>query len=89
VASAQIDKKGMIMKRAKLNLIIVGIYHRLIPNRFARWITAFILLGMTAALFSFPYFVNPEVLEQGRSKGRGWSQCETKCDILKCPSESP
>ena len=69
--------------------MIVGIYHRLMPNRFARWITTFILLGMTAALFSFPYFVKPEVLEQGRSEGRGWSQCETKCDILRCPSESP
>ncbi len=67
--------------------MVVGIYRRLIPNRFARWITALILLVVTILLFTFPYFVRPRVIGQGRGKGRGWSQCETKCDIPSCPAE--
>ena len=49
--------------------MIVGIYRRLIPNSFARWITALILLGVTVILFAFPYFVKPQVIEQGRGHG--------------------
>ena len=69
--------------------MIVGIYRRLIPNRFARWITALILLVVTIILFAFPYFVKPEVIEQGRGKGRGQvlgpcdAKCDSKCDILR------
>ena len=44
---------------------IIGIYRRLIPNRFARWIVALILLVLTIILIAFPYFINPEVIEQG------------------------
>jgi len=75
--------------------MIVGIYRCLIPNRFARWITALILLVLTVLLFAFPYFVKPEVVEQGRGKGYGLgpmpcdATCDTKCDIPKCPLESP
>jgi hypothetical protein len=73
--------------------MIVGIYRRLIPNRFARWITALILICITIILFVFPYFVKPEVLEQGRGKGYGLgpgpcdAKCDTKCDILTCAAE--
>ena len=49
--------------------MVVGIYRRLIPNRFARWVIALILICITALLFSFPYLVKPEVIEQGRGKG--------------------
>ncbi len=54
--------------------MIICIYSELIPNRFARWITALILIIMTIFLFAFSYFVKPEVYEQGRGKGRGWQQ---------------
>ncbi len=57
--------------------MIVGIYCRLIPNRFARWITALVLICMTILLFIFPYFVKPEVQERGKGKGHGWQQYET------------
>ena len=71
--------------------MIVGIYRRLIPNRFARWITALILLVLTVLLFTFSYFVKPEILEQGRGRSLGIgpcdAKCDTKCDILKCPTE--
>ncbi len=61
--------------------MIVGIYRRLIPNRFARWIIALILLVVTILLFAFPYFVKPKVIEQGRGKGRGQGlvPCDVKC----------
>ena len=75
--------------------MIVSIYRKLIPNRFARWVAALILLGVTVLLFTFAYFVKPQVIEQGR--GQGHSQgpvpcdatCDSKCDIPKCPSENP
>jgi len=54
--------------------MIIGIYRKLMPNRFARWITALILIFMTILLFAFSYFVKPEVYEQGRGKGQGWRQ---------------
>ena len=69
--------------------MIVGIYHRLIPNRFARWVAALILICVTIILFAFPYFVKPEVLEQGIGKGYGLgpgpcdAKCDRKCDILQ------
>ena len=65
--------------------MIVGIYRSLIPNRFARWVTALILICATVLLFAFSYIVKPEVLEQGQ--GRGWRQCEIKCDVLSCSAE--
>ena len=46
--------------------MIVGIYRRLIPSRFAHWIVALILIGVTIFLSAFPYFVKPEVQEQGQ-----------------------
>lgn len=67
--------------------MIVGIYRRLIPNRFVRWITALILICLAILLFAFSYLVKPEVSEQGQGKGRGRYQCETQCDILRCPAE--
>ena len=63
--------------------VIVGIYCRLIPNRLARWVTALILICVTIILFAFPYFVKPEVWEQGRGRGLGIGPCDTKCDILR------
>jgi len=75
--------------------MVVGIYRKLIPNRFACWITALILLVVTILLFAFPYFVKPKVIEQGRGKGRGQglvpceAKCDSKCDMLRYPSESP
>jgi len=54
--------------------MIIGIYSKLIPNRFARWITALILIIITIFLLAFSYFVKPEVYEQGRGKGHGWRQ---------------
>ncbi len=73
--------------------MVVGIYRGLIPNHFARWITALILLVVTIFIFAFPYFVKPKVIEQGKGKGRGQGQgpceanCDTKCDIPKWPIE--
>ncbi|MFC1675518.1 DUF4405 domain-containing protein [Planctomycetota bacterium] len=73
--------------------MVLGIYRRLITNRFARWITALILLVVTIILFAFPYLVKPEVIEQGRGQGRGQSlkscdtECDIKCDIPKLPIE--
>jgi len=54
--------------------MIIGIYRKLIPNRFARWITALVLIFMTVVLLAFSYFVKPEINEQGRGKGHGWQQ---------------
>ncbi|MHC4115417.1 MAG: DUF4405 domain-containing protein [Planctomycetota bacterium] len=73
--------------------IVVGIYCGLIPNRFARWVIALILICITALLFSHPFFVKPEVWEQGRGRGLGIvpcdAKCDTKCDMLRQPSEIP
>jgi len=60
--------------------MIICIYSKLIPNRFARWITALILIFVTIFLFAFPYFVKPEVYEQGRGKGRSWRQHNISAD---------
>ena len=54
--------------------IVVGIYYKLIPNNLTRWITLVILIFVTIFLFSFSYFVKPEVYEQGRGEGRGSRQ---------------
>jgi hypothetical protein len=54
--------------------MIISIYRKLIPNRFARWITALILIFMTIFLLAFSYFVKPKVYEQERGKGHGWQQ---------------
>jgi hypothetical protein len=54
--------------------MIVSIYRKLIPNRFARWVTALILIFITIFLLAFSYFVKPEVYEQERGKGHGWQQ---------------
>ena len=64
--------------------MIVGIYRKLIPNRFARWITALVLICLTILLFGFSYFVKPEVLEYGAGKGLGRRQCESQCEIPTC-----
>ncbi len=69
--------------------MVVGIYRKLIPNRFACWVIALILLVVTILLFAFPCFVKPEVIEQGRGKGRGQvlgpcdATCDFRCDILQ------
>ena len=69
--------------------MIVGIYRELIPNRFARRVTALIVLMVTIILFAFPYFVKPEIIEQGIGKGYGQvpvpcdAKCDSKCDILQ------
>ena len=54
--------------------MIIGIYRNLIPNRFARWITALVLVLITVVLLAFSYFVKPEIHEQGRGKGHGRQQ---------------
>ena len=46
--------------------MIIGIYRKLIPNRFARWIIALILILVTVVLFAFSYFVRPEINELTR-----------------------
>ena len=63
--------------------MIVGIYRRLIPNRFARWVIALILLIVTVIVFAFSYFVRPQVLEQGRGRGYGLvpGLYDAKCDF--------
>ena len=63
--------------------MIIGIYHRLVPNLFARWIAAVILICITILLLSFSCIVEPEVWEQGQGKGRGQRQF----DILQVPAE--
>jgi len=69
--------------------MVLGIYRKLIPNRFARRITALILICVTSLLFAFSYFIKPEVVEQGKGKGYGLgpgpcdAKCDTKCDILQ------
>ena len=73
--------------------MIVGIYRRLIPNSFARWVVAWILLVATIILCAFPYLVKPEVIEQGRGKGYGLgigpcdAKCDSRCDIPKSITE--
>ena len=42
--------------------MIVGIYRKLISNRFARWLVALIFICVTILLLVFSYFVKPEVL---------------------------
>ena len=54
--------------------MIIGIYRNLIPNRFARWITALVLVFITVVLLAFSCLVKPEINEQGRGEGRGWQQ---------------
>ncbi len=44
--------------------MIVGIYRGLIPNRFARWVIALILLVVTVLLFAFPYICKTHAVEQ-------------------------
>ena len=58
--------------------MIIGIYRKLIPNHFARWITALILIFMTIFLFTFSYFVKPEVYEQVRGKHKAVKLLATK-----------
>jgi len=60
--------------------MIVGIYRRLIPNRFARRVIPLILLVVTVLIFAFPYFVKPEVVEQGRGRSLEISHHYAKCD---------
>ncbi len=73
--------------------MIVGIYRKLIPNHFARWIIALVLICITVLLFTFSYFVKPKVIEQGRGKGRGWglgpydAKYDSKYDIPTYPKE--
>ncbi|MBN2455010.1 MAG: DUF4405 domain-containing protein [Sedimentisphaerales bacterium] len=69
--------------------VIVSIYRRMIPNRFARWLIALILLVVTILLFALAYFIKPKVIEQGKGKGLGWglgpcgAKCGSRCDIEK------
>jgi len=56
--------------------MIVGIYRKLIPSRWLRWIIAVLLVSLTVLFFIFPYFVKPEIQERGRGMGRGWRQHE-------------
>ena len=58
--------------------MIIDIYRRLIPNRFARWITALVLVCITILLFIFSFFVKPEMSEGRQGKGRGWRQRESR-----------
>lgn len=62
---------------------IVGIYRRLVPNLFTRWIAAVIFVCITILLLSFSCIVEPEVWEQGQGKSRGQRQF----DILQVPAE--
>lgn len=83
---------GLLVLRVVLHwLLIVGIYRRLIPNRFACWITALILICVTIILLAFSYFVKPEIWEQGRGRSLGIrprdAKCDSKCDIPKWPIE--
>ena len=51
--------------------IIVGIYHKLIPNLAARWIAVLILLSLAMALAFFSFAVKPDVQEGGHGRGGG------------------
>ena len=67
--------------------MIVRIYRGLIPNSLARWTAALAIVFITALLLAFPVLIKPEVHEQGRGQGHGWSQCDAKCDIRsECPA---
>ena len=70
--------------------MIVGIYCRLIPSRFVRWVIALIVICIAALLFSFSYLIKPEVIAQGHGYGLGPCDAnyDSKCDMLGCPSES-
>jgi hypothetical protein len=48
--------------------MIVAVYRKLIPNRFARQLTTLILIVLTVVLFAFPYFVKAQVIEQGKGQ---------------------
>jgi len=54
--------------------MILCIYRKLVPNRFARWITALILIGLAIVLLIFPFFVQPQVRERGFGRFGGWSR---------------
>ncbi len=58
--------------------MVINIYRRLIPNRFARWITALVLICITILLFIFSFLVKPEISEDRQGKGRGWRQLESR-----------
>ena len=58
--------------------MVINIYRRLIPNRFARWITAFVLVCITILLFIFSFLVKPEISEGRQGKNRGWRRCESR-----------
>ena len=66
--------------------LVVGVYRTLIPNRFARRTVALILVCITIILFAFSYFVEPEVVEQGKGQGHGRGQvsCEDRGDTSNC-----
>lgn len=63
--------------------MVVNIYKKMIPNRVTRWLVGLVLSFITIALFAFPYFVKPEVVEQARGQGGGLVSCETEC-VEKC-----
>jgi len=67
--------------------IIVGCSCNLLPNRLLRLTAALILMCIVIFLFIFPYFVKPDVWEQGQGQGQNRRGCETMCDILKWPLE--
>ena len=75
--------------------MVVKIYRGFLPNRIARWIVALLLACVTIVLLALPYFVKPEVVDQGRGLGRSFgsgsaaaacdTECNVKCDIPKGP----
>lgn len=52
--------------------IIVGIYRKLIPNGFVRYVVTVVLICLTILLLTFSFFAKPEVQERelGREPGR-------------------
>jgi hypothetical protein len=51
--------------------MITRIYRKLIPNAALRVVIALLLVCLTILLFTFGFFVKPEMEERGWGKGRG------------------
>ena len=63
--------------------IIIGIYQKLIPNRFARYLIALVLICSTTLRLLFPVLVNPEIQEGGCGCIREWQRQESSICPLR------
>ena len=63
--------------------IIIGIYRKLIPNHFARFLIALVLICSAMVLLLFPVFVNPEIRQGGCGCIREWQRQESSIYPLR------